>query len=260
MTEFNGTPFQYNPAATNVNIDNQLAGVLSQFSDDYIMDVVKQSLNDRFRIYSLPAPNVVAAFETTFKQLTDGFSSNTDEILEARKRVYMNIINMICDFYGFTFNDNDDTDYYSAAYWLYEFFVSSFTENLKTFYSIFMIKEKDSIYSALDLAQVRKDTDTTLAYSKKLFKDPKLAAIHCNVEYTIRQMGAFNIDLWTILNCVYQANPNLPAYIFSLVTDSTGQFFKNHYQAYVIDSKESADILTYIKLALQQIGGEIEPV
>ena len=94
MTKFNGMPFQYNPAITNVNIDNQLAGVLSQFSDDYIIDVVKDSLNNRFRIYSLPGPNVVAAFESTFKQLTDGFSSNTDEILETRRRVYANIINV----------------------------------------------------------------------------------------------------------------------------------------------------------------------
>ena len=107
MTEFNGTPFQYNPAITNVNIDNQLAGVLSQFNDDYIIDVIKDSLNNRFRIYSLPSPNVVAAFESTFKQLTDGFSSNADAICETRKRVYMNIINVICDFYGLTFNDND---------------------------------------------------------------------------------------------------------------------------------------------------------
>ena len=50
MTEFNGTPFQYNPAVTNVNIDNQLAGVLSQFNDDYIIDVIKDSLNNRFRV------------------------------------------------------------------------------------------------------------------------------------------------------------------------------------------------------------------
>ena len=170
MTEFNGTPFQYNPAITNVNIDNQLAGVLSQFNDDYIIDVIKDSLNNRFRIYSLPSPNVVAAFESTFKQLTDGFSSNADAICETRNRVYMNIINVICDFYGLTFNDNDETDYYSAAYWLYDFLVSNFTENLKNFYSIFLIKESAPIVSALGLANLRKENDTTLGYSKRLFK------------------------------------------------------------------------------------------
>ena len=260
MIEFSGAPFQYNPAVTNVNIDNQLAGVLSRFSDDYIIDVVKDSLNDRFRIYSLPRPNVVAAFETSFKQLTDGFSSNTTEILETRKRVYVNIINVICDFYDLRFNDNDETDYYSAAYWLYDFLVSNFTENLKNFYSIFLIRESKSIVSALGLVQMRKENDTTLGYSKRLFKDPNLAMIHCDLEYVIDQISVFNIDLWTIISCVYQSNPSLPGYLNSLITDKTGGFFKNHYHAFVTQSKEAADILTYIKLNLQQIGGQFEPM
>ena len=260
MTKFNGTPFQYNPAVTNVNIDNQLAGVLSQFNDDYIIDVVKDSLNNRFRIYSLPGPNVVAAFEATFKQLTDGFASNTDEILDTRRRVYRNIINIICDFYNLRFNDTDETDYYSAAYCLYDFLVSNFTEYLKNFYSIFLSKESAPIVSALGLTQLRKDNDTTLSYSKKLFKDPNLAMIHCDLEYVITQIEAFNIDMWTILSCVYQSNPNMPTYINSLITDYTGGFFKNFYQTFVIRSKDSADVLTYIKLNLQQIGSQFETV
>lgn len=259
MIEFSGAPFQYNPAITNVNIDNQLAGVLSQFNDDYIIDVVKDSLNNRFRIYSLPSPNVVAAFETTFKQLTDGFSSNTDEILETRNRVYANIINVICDFYNLTFNNTDETDYYSAAYWLYDFLVSNFTEYLKNFYTIFLIRESSAVVSALGLAQIRKENDTTLGYSKKLFKDPNLAMIHCDLEYTISQIEAFNIDLATILNCVYQSNPTLPGYIATLVSDRTGRFFKDFYQTFTTQSKDSADILTYIKLNLQQLGGQFEP-
>lgn len=259
MVEFNGSPFQYNPAITNVNIDNQLAGVLSQFNDDYIIDVVKDAINNRFRIYSMPSPNVVAAFEATFKQLTDGFSSNTDEILATRKRVYLNIINVICNYYDLTFNDNDETDYYSAAYWLYDFLVSNFTNHLKDFYSLFLIRERAPIASALGLAQVRKENDTALGYSKQLFKDANLAMIHCNIEYVITQIESFNIDMRTILSYVYQSNNNLPDYISSLVTDSTGRFFKNFYQQFVVNSRESADILTYIKLNLQQLGEQIEP-
>ena len=260
MTEFNGTPFQYNPAVTNVNIDNQLAGILSQFDDDYIMDVVKDSLNDRFRLYSPPRPNVVSAFEFTFKQLTDGFSSNTDDILSTRRRVYTNIINTICDYYDLTFNAYDDTDYNSAAYWLYDFFISNFTEYLKNFYAMYLIRERNSIDMALNVTSMRKDNDTSYSYSKKLFKDSKIAAIHCNVEYVIREIETFNIDLKTILSCVYPANQNIPMYIMSLISDDTGRFFQNHYQTFVIGSKDSADILTYIKLTIQQIGKDIEPI
>lgn len=260
MTEFTGMPFQYNPAITNVNIDNQLAGILSQFNDDYIMDVIKDSLNDRFRLYNLPAPNIVASFEFTFKELTDGFSSYTNEIMETRKRVYTNIINIICNFYGFTFNDSDETDYYSAAYWLYDFLVSNFTEHLKYFYASYLIQERESIVNCLGLDQLRKDNDSSLIYSKKIFKDPKLAEIHCNLEYIIDQMDSFDISLKNILDCVYSSNPNLPTYIFNLISDDTGLFFKNFYQSCVIRSYDSADILTYIKLSFQEMGKLIENV
>ena len=259
MIEYSGAPFQYNPAVTNVNIDNQLTGILSQFNDDYIMDVVRDSINNKFRLYSTPKPNVVAAYEAKFKELTDGFSSNVSEIMGTRQRVYINIINMICDYYDFVFSDNDETDYYSVAYWLYDFLISNFTENLKNFYVLYLIREKDGIYNALNLSEVRKENDASLSYSKRLFKDPKLAAIHCNLEYVIDQISTFNIDLWTILNYVYQSNINLPSYIFSIISDR-GNFFKNYYETFVIGSKDSAEILTYIKLSLQQLGGEIEPV
>lgn len=259
MIEYSGAPFTYNPAITNINIDNNMAGVLSQFSEDYIIDVIKDSLNSRFRPYDLPMPNIVAAFESTFKEMTDGFSSNTDEILTTRKNTYLNIINTICDYYNFTFKENDETDYYSAAYWLYDFLVANFTENLKNFYVNYLIREKEGINSALNLSQLRKENDVTLGYSKKLFKDLKLAHIHCNLEYVIDQISTFDIDLWTVLNHSYLYRENLPGYIFSLVNDN-GNFFKNYYEGFVIGTRDSADILTYIKLALQQFGGEIEPV
>lgn len=256
MIEYNGTPFQYNPAVTNVNIDKQLSSILSQFNDDYIMDVVKDSIASRFRLYDLPKPNVVAAFESTFKQLTDGFESNIVEISNTRNRVYTNIIHILCDYYNFDFTLTDETDLYSAAYWLYDFLVANFTENLKNFYVFYFINQRDAIESTLQLLQ-NKNNDTTLAYSKKLFKDPKLAAIHANLEYVINQMSSFDIDLWTILNCVYQQQFNVPSYISSIVSD-TGNFFANYYETAILQSNDSADLITYIKLALQQFGGSIE--
>ena len=48
-------------------------------------------------------------------------------------------------------------------------------------------------------------------------------------------------------------------YILSIISDPTGQFFKNYYESFLY-GKEAADILTQIKLNLQQLGGEIEPL
>ena len=66
------------------------------------------------------------------------------------------------------------------------------------------------------------------------------------------------VELYNLVQIFQQSNHNLPTYINSLVTDFTGGFFKNHYQAFVTKSKDSADILTYIKLNLQQLGGQFE--
>ena len=258
MTEFNGTPFQYNPAITNVNIDNQLAGILSRFGDDYILDIVKDSINNRFRLYDLPRPNIVNAFEITFKELTDGFTSNTDEILSTRTRVYNNIINIICNYYDFIFIQNDDTDIFSAAYWLYDTFVSNFTASLINFYTLYLIRERKSIDLALNLVEMNKINETTYIYSRKLFKDPSLAGSHCNLEYVIDQISNFDINLYTILSTVYSgSNIDIGNYIASIITDTTGMFFKKYYESFIF-GKEAADILTLIKLNLQQLGSEIE--
>lgn len=258
MIEYTGAPFQYNPAITNTNIDNQLAAILSQFDDDYIMDIVKDSIDNRFQLYNLPKPNVINSFEITFKQLTDGFSANSDEILETRRKVYWDIINYVCDYYELAITREEDMDYYSAAYWIYDFLVSNFTEHLKNFYTIFLINNRESIYTAFNLGKLRKENDSTFIYSKKLFKDPKLSAIHCNLENVIFQIDNLDINLQNIVNCVYQSNPNTASYILSIISDPIGKFFKSYYQSYVKESKSSTDVITSIKLSLQQMGGEIE--
>ena len=260
MPDFDTIPFQYNPAVTNINIDNQLAGILSQFNDDYIMDIIDDSLENRFRLYDLPMPNIVNSYEMIFKQLTNGFSSNVNDIAETRTRVYRNIITKICEYYNLQFNDNSETDYFSAAYWLYDFLISRFTQNLINFYSLYLVNERESLDLNMGLSQMRRENDTVYSYSKRIFKDPKLAAVHANLEYVIDQMSAFDIDLWTILTYGYMSNPNLAQYIYGLVTD-TGNFYKDQYvEAINSQDNDPADILMHIKMEIQQLGSQMEPV
>lgn len=67
--------FQYNGAMTNVNIDNALAGILDRFDEDYVMDVVKRSIEKRFRPYDQKMPNVVYGFEQQFVSIFANFGS-----------------------------------------------------------------------------------------------------------------------------------------------------------------------------------------
>ena len=259
MNSLSEAPFQYNPAVTNVNIDNQLAAILDQFEYDYIMDVISDALDNRFRLYDLPTPNIVAAYEMQFKALTDGFSSYSGEITETRNRVYYNIISKICNYYDIEFNDTSEIDIYSAAYWMYDFFVSNFTKHLIEFYTQFLIAERDSLDSAFGITGLRRENDVVYSYSKRLFKDPKIAAIHANLEYVITNMSDINISLYNILVYAYSNNVSISSYIYGLVKDDTGTFFKTQYGSYVTNSKMSADIITQIKMNLQTMGAEVLP-
>ena len=218
------------------------------------------NITHRFRLYDLPSPNIVNSYEMTFKQLTNGFSSNVDDIAETRIRVYRNIINKICSYYNLQFNDNSEIDYFSAAYWLYDFLISRFTQNLVNFYSFYLVNERESLDLNMGLSQMRRENDTVYSYSKRIFKDPKLAAVHANLEYVIDQMSAFDIDLWTILSYDYSNNPNLAQYIYSLITD-TGNFYKDQYVDFINNQEnDPADILMYIKMEIQQLGSQIVPM
>lgn len=252
-----GPVFQYNPEITNINIDNQLAGVLSQFSTDYILHVVDTSLENRYRVLDLPMPNIVASYELTFKQLTNGFSSYTATIATERERVYRDIIQRICSFYNLDFAGMDDTDWYTAAFWLYKFFVSEFTANMTAFYSRYMIKERYQLDSAMGLSDLRKDNDVIFSYSKRLFADPVLAAVHANLGYVLESMQTFPVNIGMILNYVYE--PNIASYINSII-DDRGDFFREQYESFVLNPRNSADMITNIKMSIQQLGAMIPPI
>lgn len=256
-------PFQYNPAITNINIDNQLAGILSQFNTDYIMEYIDDAINKRLRLYdTLNLPNIVYGYEVRFRQLTDGFSSNVEEISAVRQSVYYTIINKICTFFNLspTFDGSSDIDWYSAAFWLYKFLVSEFTMNIINFYSFFIVTERVGICDNLGLNGLRRENDVTYSYSKRLFQDPKLAAIHSNIQMVLASMGTFDISIDTIVRHLYQTpNMDVANYISSLVTDN-GNFFRTQYDAIVNDVKYNAELSTHIKMNIQKIGKNVMPI
>lgn len=246
--------FQYNMPNSNINIDNALASILDKFEPNYIMDVINQSLSMKFRLYDQPMPNIVYGYEQQFSELLNGFESNRDDIAAKRQDTYISIINTLCDRYNLAFNNNDDIDYYSAAFYLYKFLVSEFTQNIITFFTNFLIQERDMLVGSLDLKDSKKN-DSYMAYSIKLFKSSKMSAIHGNIGYIIQNMSTLDIDLYAILNLIYP-DKKIARYIFSLITDK-GNFFRDHFESYAIDAMYGPEIQTQIKLSLQTCASEL---
>ena len=198
------------------------------------MDVVKRSIEKRFRPYDQKMPNVVYGFEQQFVSIFANFSSSNDDVAQKRQEVYVEIINILCAMHNFTFN-----------------------ANIITFFTNFLIAERNGIYQSLNLAEFRKN-DMALHYSKKIFKDEKLGMIHGCMSYVMDNIQSFDIDFYSVLNHVY-ADKSIARYIYGLVVDNTN-FFKSFYMADVLNPRISADLQTLIKMNLQTCAANIEPL
>lgn len=257
LLDSNQPLFQYNGKTTNVNIDGALAAILDKFDTGYIMDAISFSLERKFRLYDQPMPNMVYGYEQQFVKLSDGFSSNIGEIAETRLSTYIDIINTLCMKHNLEFNTSDDLDYYSAAYYLYQFLVSDFTSNIKNFFTNFLVREKDSLYLAFELNQFKKN-DLAMAYSTKMFASERLALIHGNIGYVLENIQSFDIDLYSVLDLIY-SDKNISRYIYNLVSDR-GNFFQDFLMSYILDPVTGPELQTAIKLNLQTCASQIADV
>ena len=247
--------YQYEGKMSNVNIDNALTAVLNKFDDNYIMDTILYSIKNRFRLYDQSMPNIIYGYEQEFIEITQGFSSNQDDIADKRLNTYANIIQTLCDTHNIVFNNSDNVDMYSAASFLYKFLVAEFTGNIITFFTNFLIRERSGIYNSVRGQIELKKNDGSMVYSNKLFKSEKMSFIHANIGYVLNDISEYDIDLYTILDLIY-SDKNISRYIFSLVTDN-GTFFKSFFVPYIMDAVTGSELQTMIKLNLQTCASEL---
>lgn len=249
--------FQYNSTLANINVDNAVASILSKFEPDFIIHVVEDSLNMKFRPWLPAMPNMVYSCEQTFKLSLDNFTSYSDTIEQTRNDTYTQIINIICRYYNLEFNEIDQRDVYSAAYYLYDFLISNFTKNMIYFFTNYIVKEKNFIYDAFNLGETRRNKDASTLYSKRMFKNAKLGAIHANIDLVLDNMVSFDITLYNILDMSYKDEKNIVRYVDSLVSD-LGDFYKTYYVPYITDQITRPDLITGIKSGLQQFA-DLDP-
>ena len=88
-------------------------------------------------------------YNENFKQLLHTYQNQLDQeqTMNTRNMIYKDIINLICNEYNLEFNitDYDEIDLYTPAFYLFRLLVSEFTENVKTFFTNFILKEKNNL-------------------------------------------------------------------------------------------------------------------
>ena len=209
--------FDSNSLIYNFASENELAVVLGHFSQDYITTIVQTNLDNRLRIYNGKIPNAVYSIEQDFKATSENYPDSLTDIEYCRGTTYSNIINILSNYYDLEITIPENTDLYSVAFILYRLLVSDFSNNLVNFITNYIIKERNFLYEGLNLSELKKNKDSSTLYSKKIYKNNKIAAIHANLEKVVDYISGFDITLDQILNVIY-TDKNLISFILSIVS------------------------------------------
>lgn len=243
--------YALNSQVYNIASEGELASILSHYNSDFVFNVVKTNIEQRTNKYGnvIQMVNIVGAFEQQFRYMKDAYHSETSKIEEVRLSTYKEIINILCKDYQLEFYDTGDIDYYSAAYYLYDFLVCNFDNYVVSFFSTFVYREAPTLYEALNMGNLKKNKDTSTVYSKKLYEDPKFAVIASNLGSVLYSISSYDIEFETILNTVLTAN--IATYIASIVKPIT-DFYRSIYAAYILNEENFPVNLTNIRLDMQR--------
>lgn len=241
------------PNYNTMGTENELAGILSHYSSNYVYDIVSDQI-DKIRsgnVFNiLPPPNVVFAWEQNFKAIIEQYGSEgSSEVIRVREETYKEIISIICDKFNLNFTISD-VDYYSAALSLYDFFVCHFTDNIVGFLSKYLYRERGSIYESMDLTEEKKKKDSSTIYGKHMYRDVKIAVISANLVKILGNIcNGMEFDLQTIVTIAYD-DKNAAAYLLSLISDK-GNIFADIMVPLV--NMNIAEFITQIRFFIQEI-------
>ena len=245
--------FTANSQTYNVVTENELVEVLSHYNSDFVFSIIDQCL--KYRFMNVPVtqyPNVVAGWEQNFKAIIAQYGdSSREEVMRVRNETYREIIDTICKEFNMSFTIDDTVDLYSAAYHMYELMVSNFTDNMVTFFANFIYKERSYIYDSLNLAEMKKNKDSSTIYGKKIYKDIKLAVINANIDAVVTGVCSMDIPYHLIISTIFGNNSDKKKFIMT-ITAGGADFFQTAYVR-VLNSDIRADIITAIRFKLQEI-------
>ena len=230
--------------------------ILAHFDSNYIFDILEDKLEHISFATSQIESNIVAAFEENFKAMNNQFPGDSQNIRNIREQVYRDIIRILTTKFNLKFNEMDDTiDLYTAAYYLYDFVVCHRNIIMVNFFTAFIINNKESLCSTLNMEDFRKGKDSAAAYSKRVYQDHKFAIISANMPTVINYISNLDVTLLNIFQSTYK-DINLVQFLDNAFADK-GNFFKDFYCNILNIPEELPIIITNIRLALQSHVGNI---
>lgn len=241
--------------------DSQLSSILAEFDSPYIISIIHDVLSNVFNSFDvIPKPNIIQSFETVFKQLFQYYPTDSDNIINTRTEIYRDIINYICSIYNMTFVQNENTDFYTVAFNLYDFFVAKFDPYLVEFYSKFIVKEKENIYNSLSQDALKKSKDSDSVYNKLMFDNKTtLITVINNIPEVINNIINTNVSDSQVYEMIYlnattQDNLSMSVAIINLMLDhfKTSNGIVGIYRKLLSNPVIYPNILTALRMKIQQ--------
>jgi len=236
----------------NIVSENQIATILSHFNSDYIMSSIIEKINSR-NFYSMNNPNVVYSYELNFQQIKYYYPTDVQNIDSVRMQTFQEIIDILCSHHGLAFNEDMQIDYYSAAYYMYDFLVANFFPHIISFFVKYLVAEKTRLYEYI----ISRGTDRDMGYSRKIYKDNKIATISSNLDIALDYIKGLDIPLNVIISSLYPAE--IASFLNQIIAP-VGDFYKDIYVATFNNPLMMPEIITGIRLELQaKYGMEMLP-
>ena len=215
-----------NPYA--VSNEFNLTQILAKFDTNYIYDVLEDKLETLDYVSSLEEPNMIASFEENFKLMKENFPGDSENINLVRQKAYLDIIEILCKRFNLEFNSDDESiDLYTAAFYLYDFLVCNRNNIMVNFFTAFIVNNKESLYSTLDIESYKKNKSSSIVYGKHVYADQKYVLISSNIEKVISYIGNMDITLLNIFQSTY-INQEVVIFLDNAFLDR-GNFFKDFY-------------------------------
>lgn len=231
-----------NIATVGVNTDYGIATILSNFSDQAVQDIVKESIDYRFRPFGLRSPNYPKILNDHFDAIKMNSTGYDNDIEEKRVECLTTIIDSILSYYGLArSNDIPDEQLYSVCYMLYQLFVSEFTDRMVNFYTQYIINNMNELLNYLSA----EDKSIKNTYTKKIYNTQDYAIIYENMSKIADIIAGLDIPLDQLI--AYISDQQTSDFLCQYIED-INDVYKNKFACFLIDDTTSADIITRIRL------------
>lgn len=236
----------------SIDTDAALGTILSNFSSDYILHVVSDSLEMKFRPFQDEMNNMVDILERQFISVYYNAPDYTSKVIETRNNTFEEIIRIICNYYNLSlsldFDNISNEELYGIARTMYDIFISRFTSFMIDFFVRYIINNSNDLYNSLMSNPNANKPKESGIYSSKNYIDPKFILIHANINSIILNMTSYDISLNELLS--YFCDSVTASRLSNILADN-GDIYKNYYASYISNPITSAEMITSIKLALQ---------